>query len=95
MIIGIPRERTPGEKRVALAPNAIAAARKLGFSLQVETGAGTAAGFSDADYIDSGAQIVDSRETLWASSDIVIKVRAPIFKAEHPENEAEIGRAHV
>ncbi len=92
MIIGIPRERTPGEKRVALAPNAIAAARKLGFSLQVETGAGTAAGFSDADYIDSGAQIVDSRETLWASSDIVIKVRAPIFKAEHPENEAGLLR---
>ncbi len=93
MIIGIPRERTPGEKRVALAPNAIAAAQKLGFSLQVETGAGAAAGFSDADYINSGAQIVDSRETLWASSDIVIKIRAPIFEAENPESEAALLRA--
>ncbi len=60
MIIGIPRERAPGEKRVALAPTATSAAQKLGFTLQVETGAGSAAGFLDADYIESGAEIVDS-----------------------------------
>ncbi|MGA0843485.1 MAG: Re/Si-specific NAD(P)(+) transhydrogenase subunit alpha [Arenicellales bacterium] len=92
MIIGIPRERAPGEKRVALAPTAISAAQKLGFTLQVETGAGSAAGFLDADYIESGAEIVDSHEALWGSSDIVVKIRAPIFDANNSNDEASLLR---
>lgn len=87
MIIGIPQERGPGEKRVSMAPHSVAAALKLGFTVQVESGAGSASGFSDADYIDSGAQIVESHNALWAGSDILIKIRAPRDVADDGADE--------
>ncbi|GAB3547840.1 Re/Si-specific NAD(P)(+) transhydrogenase subunit alpha [Noviherbaspirillum agri] len=77
LLIGVPREVFPGEKRVATVPDVVEKLIKLGFSVQVETGAGDAANFSDETYRVAGAGIVDSAATLWATSDIVFKVRPP------------------
>jgi len=75
--IGVPREVFPGEKRVATVPEVVAKLIKLGFSVAIESGAGDAANISDADYQAAGASIVPDAPALWATSDIVFKVRAP------------------
>ena len=77
LVIGVPREVYPGEKRVATVPEVVEKLIKLGFTVVVEAGAGDAANFSDDAYRAAGAQIADSAAKLWAMSDIVFKVRAP------------------
>jgi H+-translocating NAD(P) transhydrogenase subunit alpha len=77
LMIGVPREVYPGEKRVATVPDVVEKLIKLGFTVTVESGAGDAANFSDDTYRAAGAQIVDSAAKLWSTSDIVFKVRAP------------------
>ena len=76
-MIGVPKEIFPLEKRVATVPEVVEKLIKLGFSVQVETGAGDAANCSDDDYRKAGAGVADSAQALWATSDIVFKVRAP------------------
>jgi NAD(P) transhydrogenase subunit alpha len=77
LMIGVPREVYPGEKRVATVPDVVEKLIKLGFTVTVETGAGDAANFSDDAYREAGAQIAENAAQLWATSDIVFKVRAP------------------
>ncbi len=81
MHIGIPKEIYPGERRVAVSPEVVSHLIKLGFDLSIEQEAGLPASFSDAAYQRAGASIEPDARTLWASSDIVLKVRAP---SEHP-----------
>ena len=75
--IGVPREVFPGEKRVATVPEVVAKLIKLGFRVCVESGAGEHANFSDDAYRAAGAEIIDGAPALWASSDIIFKVRGP------------------
>jgi NAD(P) transhydrogenase subunit alpha len=75
--IGIPRETAAGEKRVATVPEVVEKLKKLGFRVAVQSGAGDAANFSDDAYRAAGAEIVADATQLWASADIVFKVRAP------------------
>ncbi len=81
MIIGIPKEIHKGEKRVATTPAITEQLLKLGFSVNIETGAGSAAHFSDQAYIDAGATIINDVKKLWSDSDVIIKVRGP---EKHP-----------
>jgi NAD(P) transhydrogenase subunit alpha len=71
--IGVPRELEPGERRVALVPDAVARLATGGFDVIVETGAGAAASFPDGAYADAGATLSDSP---W-DADAVVKVRKP------------------
>ncbi|MFM7294653.1 MAG: Re/Si-specific NAD(P)(+) transhydrogenase subunit alpha [Burkholderiales bacterium] len=77
LTIGVPREVFPGEKRVATVPEVVERLLKLGFAVAVESGAGAQANFDDAAYTAAGASIADSAAALWASADVVFKVRAP------------------
>ncbi|MCH8080406.1 MAG: Re/Si-specific NAD(P)(+) transhydrogenase subunit alpha [Proteobacteria bacterium] len=77
MQIGIPTEIVAGEKRVATTPEVAGWLQKLGFTVAIEAGAGEKAKFSDQAYIDAGVKIISDTEQLWASSDIILKVRAP------------------
>lgn len=77
LMIGVPREVFPGEKRVATVPDVVEKLIKLGFSVAVESGAGDEANFSDDTYRAVGAQIIEGAAKLWATSDIVFKVRPP------------------
>jgi NAD(P) transhydrogenase subunit alpha len=77
LLIGVPREVFPDEKRVATVPEVVAKLIKLGFRVAVESGAGEAASFSDDAYRAAGAEVVPSAAELWAKSDIVFKVRPP------------------
>jgi NAD(P) transhydrogenase subunit alpha len=75
--IGIPTETFPGEKRVATVPDVVQKLLKLGFSVNVQAGAGAAASIGDEAYRAAGATIVPDAPSLWSGSDIVFKVRAP------------------
>ena len=77
MKIGIPKEIHPGERRVASTPKVVAQLSKMGFSVAVEAGAGTAASYTDEAYAAAGCEIVSSAKELWSQSDIVLKVQAP------------------
>ena len=74
MIVGVPKETFPGEKRVALAPMVLPALLKAGFEVVVEAGAGVSAGYRDADYTEKGAKIAASRPEVFQSADIIAQV---------------------
>ena len=74
MIVGVPRESFPGERRVALVPGVIPNLVKAGFEVVVEAGAGAEAGYPDADYVAKGAKILPSRAEVFATADIVVQV---------------------
>ena len=77
MIIAIPKETKSGENRVALSPDIIKQLVNAGFTVQVENGAGERASFSNQNYTNAGAHIVDDAASLLQSADIVLKVNAP------------------
>ena len=77
MIIAIPKERRAGETRVAAVPETVKKLKGLGLDVVVETGAGDAARFSDADYTAAGASIASDEASALRNADIVLKVRAP------------------
>jgi NAD(P) transhydrogenase subunit alpha len=77
LTIGVPRETAAEEKRVATVPEVVEKLIKLGFAVQVESGAGDAANISDDAYKAAGAAIAEGAANLWSSSDIIFKVRGP------------------
>ncbi len=77
MKIGAPKETHEAESRVAMTPASALKLQKLGHTCIVESGAGTAAGFSDADYQDAGAEVVEQAGLLWDEADVIVKVRPP------------------
>ncbi len=88
LIIGIPKEIYPDERRVAATPGSVDRLKKMGLDVQVESGAGLTAGYSDADYKDHGATVVSAGAALWSTSDIVLKVRPPMITAGGDVDEA-------
>jgi len=74
MIVGVPRESFPGERRVALVPAAIPNLTKAGLEVVVEAGAGAGAGYPDADYIAKGAKIAADRAEVFRAADIVVQI---------------------
>ncbi|PYT43034.1 MAG: Re/Si-specific NAD(P)(+) transhydrogenase subunit alpha [Acidobacteria bacterium] len=74
MIVGVPRESFPGERRVALVPAVIPNLTKAGLEVVVEAGAGIAAGYPDADYVAKGAKIVSARAEVFRAADIVVQI---------------------
>jgi len=74
MIVGVPRESFPGERRVAMVPAVVPSLTKVGMEVVVEAGAGNEAGYLDADYTAKGAKILPTRAEVFAAADIVIQV---------------------
>ncbi len=77
MIISVPKETTPGERRVALTPDAVKRLAGTGASVRVERGAGDAAGFADEDYRAVGAEILPDAATLRRAADVLVTVYRP------------------
>ena len=76
LYIGIPRETSFQENRVALVPDAVALLVNNGHNVVVETNAGKMSNFQDHDYSEAGAQIVYSPEEVY-KADIILKVAPP------------------
>ena len=77
MKIGTPKEIFEGENRVAMTPDSAKQLQKLGYDCAIESGAGAAAGFSDAVYEEAGVEIIKTAAALWKEVDIIAKVRQP------------------
>ena len=77
MRIGVPKERKILEKRIALTPEGAKELRQAGHSIQVESGAGSGAGFSDDLYLSAGCTIAKTLKQVWEDSDLVVKVKEP------------------
>jgi NAD(P) transhydrogenase subunit alpha len=74
VIVGVPKESYPGERRVALVPVVIPNLTKAGLEVMIEAGAGEQAGYPDAAYVEKGAKIVPDRAAVFSVADIVVQV---------------------
>jgi NAD(P) transhydrogenase subunit alpha len=82
MRIGIPKEIHEGERRVATTPEVAELIKKLGFEIAIESGAGSESKFTDDTYREVAVTVTEDAKTLYDTSDIILKVRAP---ESHPE----------
>ena len=73
MIVGVPREGYPGERRVALVPAVLPNLKKAGLDVLIQAGAGQAAGYLDTEYVEKGAKLAASREEVFATADIIVQ----------------------
>src|SRR3954464_2265419 len=78
MKIGVPKEIKTNENRVALVPAGAESLVSAGHSVMVQQSAGEGSGFSDEDYTDVGATIAPDAATVWADSEMIMKVKEPI-----------------
>jgi NAD(P) transhydrogenase subunit alpha len=74
MIVGVPSESYPGERRVALVPAVIPNLLEAGLEVVVEVGAGAAAGYPDAEYVSRGAKLLPDRSDVFRRADVVVQV---------------------
>ena len=77
MIVGVPAETYPGERRVALIPAAMPAVAKAGLEVLVEPGAGAQAGYPDSAFAAQGAQLAPDRTALCSAADVLVYVHGP------------------
>lgn len=78
MLIGIPAEIKNNENRVAITPSGVATLVAAGHDVMIEKGAGLGSGFTDAEYEQYGAQVLDSARDVWNRADMVMKVKEPL-----------------
>lgn len=93
MVIGIMKEIMHGEGRVSATPETVAMYRADGFRVLVEKGAGAGALFSDADYAQAGAELVDDCEDVYRQADLILKVKEPQFNASKGRHELDMMHA--
>lgn len=74
MIVGVPREIYPGERRVALVPAVIPSLTKAGMEVLIEAGSGVSAGYPDAEYAAKGAKIAADRAEVFRTADVIVQV---------------------
>jgi len=83
MLIGVPKEIKNNENRVGLTPAGVAELRKHGHTVYVQATAGLGSGFQDAEYQQAGAEILPTIEEVYATAEMIIKVKEPI-QPEYP-----------
>lgn len=92
MIIGIPKEIMHGEKRVSAIPETVKKMVDSGAKVLFEKGAGLGSHYSDQAYMDAGAEILADVKEIFAKSEVILKVKEPLFN--HEQNEDEISMMH-
>lgn len=90
MVIGIPKEIMRGERRVAAIPETVAEMVKDGHTVIFEKGAGTGAFFCDELYAKAGALLTSDVEELFNKSDVILKVKEPLFNEELNKHEIDL-----
>ncbi len=90
MIIGIPKEIMPGEARVAAMPETVKKFVADGATVLVEKGAGIGSFFLDDEYKAAGAQILDSAKEVFEKSELILKVKEPLFNETYGVHEVDL-----
>jgi len=83
MHVGIPKEVKNNEYRVAITPSGVHELVRNGHEVCVETGAGVGSSITDDEYVRAGAKILDTAADVWATGDLILKVKEPIA-SEYP-----------
>ena len=83
MLVGVPKEIKVHESRVALTPEGVFEFSRSGHQVVVEAGAGLGSAITDADFIAAGAKIESDVTKIWATADLIMKVKEPIA-SEYP-----------
>src|SRR3954467_844980 len=83
MRVGVPREVKNREYRVALTPAGVVELVRAGHEVLVERGAGVGSSIPDEDYVAAGAQILPTADEVWATADLLLKVKEPIAEEYH------------
>lgn len=78
MIIGVPKEIKNNENRVAMTPAGVVHLINAGHTVQIEKGAGLGSNFTDAEYKEAGAELIDSAASVWENADMIMKVKEPL-----------------
>ena len=78
MFIGVPKEIKNNENRVALTPAGVVSLLNAGHTVLVEKDAGIGSGFTNEDYTNAGAEIIESAANVWEKSDMIMKVKEPL-----------------
>jgi len=78
MRVGIPTEIKNNEFRVAITPSGVAELARRGHEVLIQSGAGDGSAISDADFKRAGAQMINSAEEVWATGDLILKVKEPV-----------------
>ncbi|WP_028561359.1 alanine dehydrogenase [Paenibacillus pinihumi] len=78
MIIGVPKEIKSSEYRVALTPAGAGMLRASGHEVLVQQGAGTGSGFTDEQYVEEGARIIEGADKVWSGAEMILKVKEPL-----------------
>ena len=94
MKAAVVKETAPGERRVALVPDAVARLRPAGIEVLVESGAGEGAWLSDAVYADAGASIVSTAE-LYRTADVVSDRHQAFGRGGERAQEGPGGHRHA
>ena len=89
MKVGIPREVKNHEYRVAITPAGVHELVRHGHDVFVETGAGLGSSITDDEYTAAGAKILASADDVWATGDLVLKVKEPIAEEYHRMREGQ------
>lgn len=90
MIIGVPKEIMPGERRVSATPETVKAMRDMGLEVLVQKDAGEGAYFHDPEYIAAGAEIVENPAEIFERADMILKVKEPQFNHDLNKHEADM-----
>lgn len=77
MIIGVPKEIKSDENRVAMTPASTSDLIQSGHEVLIERGAGAGSGFTDQEYLEQGAKIIDTAEEVWSRAEMILKVKEP------------------
>jgi alanine dehydrogenase len=83
MIIGVPTEVKEDEYRVAVTPAGVRELTSAGHTVLVQKGAGDGSAMSDAEFVRTGATVMDDADELWAAADLVCKVKEPLPEEYH------------
>lgn len=92
MIIGVPKEIMPGERRVSATPETVKAMLDMGLEVLVQKDAGEGAYFHDPEYIAAGAEIVENPAEIFERADMILKVKEPQFNHDLNKHEADMMR---
>lgn len=90
MIVGIPKEIMHDENRVSATPETVKKMVADGCTVLVEKGAGAGAFYHDTDYAEAGAKMMDKAEDIYAQSDVILKVKEPLYNEKLKKHEIEL-----
>ena len=89
LIVGVPKEIKDSESRVSIQPDGVAELVHAGHQVLVETHAGEGSRFSDAEFAEAGATVVDGADEVFAAADLIVKVKEPIEAEYHRFREGQ------